>query len=572
MNQVIFQDVNQSTGPSFAELFNESVQNTDFKTGTLLSAKVVKVTPEYVLVDAGFKSESRIPLNEFKDHSGRVAVAVDDTVDVVLDTLENGAGETKLSREKAKRLETFNRLAACYDTQESVFGIITERVRGGFTVEIDKLKAFLPGSLLDVRPVKDVPMDGKELEFKVVKVDQKTHNIVVSRRAVLLAESNAERAALLGNMKEGDVVTGTVKNITDYGAFIDLGGVDGLLHITDMSWKRVKHPSELVKLGSEIQVKILRFDREKNRVSLGIKQLAEDPWQNITRRYPVRSRIFGKITNITDYGFFVEIEPGIEGLVHMSEIDWTNKNVNPTKSVTPGQEVEVMVLEIDPARRRISLGMKQCIANPWEEFAANHKKGDKIAAKIRSITDFGLFLGLDGNIDGLVHLSDLSWSEPGEQAISKYEKGQEVEAVILAIDSERERISLGIKQLQGDIYSDYLTSNPKGTVVKGKVTEVTPKFAVVDLGENIVGRVKASDASRMTVKNVANFLAVGDEIEAKVMGFDKKSRQVNLSIKELQPDITGANAPGNTQLGDLLKEMGSEDSGAAGSEGGESAE
>jgi len=550
--------MNQIDTPTlgFAELFEESVKNLEFKPGSLLQAQVIAVTHDFVFVDAGFKSESRIPANEFKEFDGSLGVKIGDTVEVILESLENGLGETRLSREKAKRLETFFKLAKCFESQESVFGTITERVRGGFTVDIDKLKAFLPGSLLDIKPVKDPSVyDGKQLEFKVVKVDTKTHNIVVSRRSVLLAESSAERAALLGNIQEGDVVTGGVKNITDYGVFVDLGGVDGLLHITDMSWKRVKHPTELVKLGDEIQVKILRFDREKNRVSLGLKQLAEDPWQNITRRYPVKTRLFGKVTNITDYGLFVEIEPGIEGLVHMSEIDWTNKNINPTKVVTPGQEVEVMVLEIDPDRRRISLGMKQCASNPWAEFSSTHIKGDKLVAKVKSITDFGLFLGLDGNIDGLVHLSDISWTVPGEQAISGYKKGQDVEAVILAIDSDRERISLGIKQLQSDNYSDYLTTTPKGSVVKGKVTEVTAKYALVDLENDIVGKIKAADASRLTVKDVSHLLAIGDEIEAKVLGIDKKSRQINLSIRELQPDIGNENAPGNTQLGDLLKEQ-----------------
>lgn len=550
MNQI------SSTSPvSFAELFEANTDNLNFIPGTSKQAEVVDIKKDYVLVDAGFKSEGRIPLDEFKDHNGNITVKIGDKVEVVLESVENGYGETRLSREKAKRLETFHRLEKCYETQESVYGIITERVRGGFTVEFDKLKAFLPGSLLDVRPVKEPALEGKELELKVVKIDSATHNVVVSRRAVLLAESHAERAELLSNMQEGSVATGTVKNITDYGVFVDLGGVDGLLHITDMSWKRVKHPSEVLKVGDEIQVKILRFDREKNRVSLGLKQLSEDPWQNIARRYPIRTRLFGKITNITDYGFFVEIEPGIEGLVHMSEIDWTNRNVNPTKAVKPGQEVEVMVLEIDQDRRRISLGMKQCSTNPWTEFANNHQKGEKIAARIKSITDFGLFLGLEGNIDGLVHLSDLSWHEAGEQVINKYEKGQEVEAVILAIDADRERISLGIKHLEGDVYADYFAKNTKGAVVKGKVTEVNSKYALIDLGDKIVGKIKAGDASRLTVKNLTHLLAVDDEVEAKIIGCDKKSRQINLSIKELQPDITNANAPSNTQLGDLLKEQ-----------------
>lgn len=548
--------MNQISTPSFAELFEADVKNFEFKPGSLLQAQVVTVAPDYALVDAGFKSEARIPLHEFKEQDGSINVKVGDTIDVVLESLENGMGETKLSREKARRLETYHKLAESYESQENVVGIITEHVRGGFTVEINKLKAFLPGSLLDFKPVKDLSIyEGKQLEFKVVKVDEKTHNVVVSRRAVLSEESSAERASLLSNMKEGEIISGVVKNVTDYGVFVDLGGVDGLLHITDMSWKRVKHPCELVKLGDEIKVKILRFDREKNRVSLGLKQLGEDPWQNITRRYPVKTRLFGKVTNITDYGLFVEIEPGIEGLVHMSEIDWTNKNVNPTKIVSSGQEIEVMVLEIDPERRRISLGMKQCMANPWAEFALNHNKGDKLVAKVKSITDFGIFLGLDGNIDGLVHLSDISWTEPGEQAINNFKKGQDVEAVILAIDAERERISLGIKQLQSDTYADYLAQNPKGTVVKGKVTEVNQKYALVDLENDIVGKIKAADASRLTVKDVSHLLTVGDEIEAKVLGLDKKTRHVSLSIRELQPDIGSENAPENTQLADLLKEQ-----------------
>jgi len=547
-------ELTSNAAPSFAELFEASENN--FKTGSLRTGTVVAINTDSVWVDADFKSESRIPRNEFEDRNGNLTVQIGDKVEVVLESLENGLGETRLSREKAKRLETFHRLERCYEAQESVYGAIGEHVRGGFTVYIDGLKAFLPGSLLDVKPVKEHPtIDGRELEFKVVKIDKDTHNVVLSRRAVLVAASSAERAALLSNMKEGDVVNGTVKNITDYGVFIDLGGVDGLLHITDMSWKRVKHPNELVKVGDNIKVKILRFDREKNRVSLGLKQLAEDPWQNIVRRYPIKTHLFGKITNIADYGFFVEIEPGIEGLVHMSEIDWTNKNINPHKIVKQGQEVGVVVLEIDPERRRISLGMKQCTSNPWEEFAANHQKGEKVVAKIKSITDFGLFLGLDGNIDGLVHLSDISWNETGEQSINKYEKGQEIEAMILAVDADRERISLGIKQLQGDIFADYFTKNPKGTVVKGKVTEVNAKYALVDLGDDIVGKIKASDASRATIKNLTHLLAIGDEIEAKVMSFDKKSRQINISIKELQPEIDNENAPTNTQLGDLLKEQ-----------------
>lgn len=548
--------MNQISSPSFAELFEASLNNLELKPGALLKARVIKVTDDYVLVDAGVKSESRIPLDEFKETDGSINVNAGDEIEVVLESLENGFGDTRLSREKAKRLETFKRLAICFDTDENVYGVIAERVRGGFAVEIDKFKAFLPGSLLDVRPIKDISIfDNKVLEFKVVKVDNKTNNIVVSRKAVLIAESSAERAQVLSTINEGDIVTGAVKNITDYGVFVDLGGVDGLLHITDMSWKRVKHPNEVVKLGDEITVKVLRFDRDKNRVSLGLKQLAEDPWQNISKRYPVKTRLKGKVTNIADYGFFVELEQGIEGLVHMSEIDWTNKNINPSKIVNQGQEVEVMILDIDPSRRRISLGMKQCAENPWTDFANKYNKGDKVVAKIKSITDFGLFLGLEGNIDGLVHLSDISWSETGGQAIGGFKKGQEVEAVILAIDAEHERISLGIKQLQNDSYSDYFEKNPKGTTVKGKVTEINPKFALVDLGDDIVGKIKVADASRIAVKDISHLLAVDDEVEAKIIGLDKKSRQINLSIKELQPDIGIENAPSNTQLGDLLKEQ-----------------
>lgn len=550
--------MNQISTPiqSFAEAFEASIKDVDFKTGSLIKARVMKVTPECVTVDAGFKSESRIPAEEFKDRGGQIEVVEGEEVDVLLESIENGSGETKLSREKAKRMETWNELEKYYENQESIYGYITERVRGGFTVEVGKVKAFLPGSLLDIKPVKDPSVfEGKELELKVIKVDKKNNNIVVSRKAVIQAESSAERAILLGNLKEGDEVIGVIKNITDYGAFVDLGGIDGLLHITDMSWKRVRHPNEIVKVGDEIKVRVLRFDRDKNRVSLGLKQLADDPWQDITRRYPIKSRLFGKVTNITDYGFFVEIEPGIEGLVHMSEIDWTNKNVNPAKIITPGQEIEVMLLEVDPARRRISLGMKQCQPNPWEEFAANHNKDEKVVGKVKSITDFGLFLGLEGGIDGLVHLSDLSWNEPGEQTIRNYKKGQEVEAVILSIDPERERISLGVRQLQGDVYLDYFAKNPKGTVIKGKVTEVTPKYAEVSLEEGIVGRIRAADVSRATVKDVTQFLVVGDEIEAKILGFDKKGRYINLSIKELQPELGVENSPVNTQLGDLLREQ-----------------
>lgn len=544
----------------FAELFEKNFNNLDLKPGAIFSARVLTVTDDYVLVDAGFKSEARIPLNEFKDDKGSVDVKVGDSVAVAFEALESGSGETKLSREKARRLESFYKLAKLSGTQEIVSGIVTERVRGGFIVVIDKLRTFLPGSLLDTKPVKDLDsFIGKEVQVRVVKVDEKTHNIVVSRRAALYTVSSADRAALLDSLHDGMVTTGTVKNITDYGAFVDLGGIDGLLHITDMSWKRIKHPSEVVKVGDELKVKVLRFDKEKQRVSLGLKQLSEDPWQDITRRYPPKTRLFGKITNVADYGFFVEIEPGVEGLVHLSEIDWTNRNVVPSKVVSVGQEVEVMVLEVDPEKRRISLGMKQCTPNPWEEFASTHNKGETITGKVKSVTEFGVFIGLTGNIDGLVHMSDISWTESGEKLLSNFQKGQEIEAIILNIDVPRERISLGIKQLEKDIYVDYFEQHPKDAVVSGIVSEVHPKFALVDLGNGITGKIKVADASRVAVKDISHILAVGDEIEAKVMGLDKKSRQVTLSIKELQPEMGSENAPANTQLGDLLKAQMEED-------------
>lgn len=538
---------------SFAELFS-NFEQTKHQPGTLIKATVVGITPEYVIVNTGLKSESYIPVGEFGEHGQELGVAVGDQIDVVLDSIENGLGETCLSREKAQRLETWTALEKACENKERVMGVIVERVKGGFTVDIGKVKAFLPGSLLDTKPVKDIShLEGKELEFEIVKMDKEHFNVVVSRRSIVAAEAGVERMALLGALKEGDEVTGTVKNMTDYGAFIDLGGADGLLHITDISWRRIKHPNEILKLGDEIKVKILKFDREKNRVSLGLKQLENDPWRDIARRYPIGTRLFGKVTNIADYGCFVEIEAGIEGLVHMSEMDWTNKNISPAKLVSPGQEVEVMVLDVDVDKRRISLGMKQCKANPWKEFADNNKKDDKIVGTIKSITDFGIFLGLTGNIDGLVHISDISWTEPGEKAIRNYAKGQEVETVILTIDVERERISLGIKQLEKDVYAEYLAEHPKGSIVKGKVTEVTPKVATVILTEGILGKIYAPHVSRVQVKDVTEFLAIDDEIEAKILGMDKKTRSINLSIKETQPELS-TEAPANTQLGDLLKE------------------
>jgi small subunit ribosomal protein S1 len=542
---------------SFAELFQEKTEATKLVPGSVINAEVVEVGSDYVVLNARLKSEVRVPKDEFRDIENEVDVKVGDIVEVVLESVENGYGKTVLSRAKAARVKTLLQLEEAVASNESVWGTITERVRGGFTVEVGKVKAFLPASLLDTKQVRDPTpyITGKPEKFKVIKIDkQNNNNVVLSRKAVVEEESGAERAAILGTLKEGDEVKGVVKNITDYGVFIDLGGVDGLLHITDMSWKRIRHPSEILSVGQEVNVVILKFDPEKKRVSLGLKQLGEDPWSGIDRRYPVGSRLFGKVTNIADYGCFVEIEPGIEGLVHMSEMDWTNKNVNPAKMVSVGQEVEVMVLEIDASRRRISLGMKQCHPNPWQEFAAQHHKDEKITGKIKSITDFGIFLGLTGNIDGLVHLSDLSWTEPGEKAIRNYKKGQDVEAVILAIDPERERISLGIKQLESDIYGEYLAKNPKGTVVTGKVTEVTAKSALVDLGGDIVGKIRVSEASKDNIKEISEFLAVGDEIEAKVIGFDKKSRNINLSIKELQDEIQSEAAP-SASLGDLLKEQ-----------------
>lgn len=542
---------------NFAELFAESIKNVDFQCGAIRKAEVIDITPDFVVVYAiGTKSESYIPINEFRKQDNELEVAVGDTVDVVLESFENGTGKTVFSRDKARRIESWQALEDAFLSGEIVKGIVTERVRGGFTVEINKIRSFLPGSLVDIKPVRDTSyIEGKEFDFKIIKVDKKENNIVVSRRAALMAESTPERDALLSSLAEGSVVTGVVKNLTDYGAFIDLGGVDGLLHITDMSWKRIRHPNEILKLGDEVNVKVLKYDRDKNRVSLGLKQLIDDPWRDINRRYPVGTRLFGHITNITDYGCFVEIEPGIEGLVHMSEIDWTNKNIHPAKVITQGQEVEVKVLEIDGDRRRISLGMKQCKLNPWKEYADTHSKDEKISGKIKSITDFGIFVGLDGSIDGLVHLSDISWTEPGEKAIRNYKKGQDVEAVILAIDAERERISLGIKQLESDIYTDYLDQYPKGSIVSGVVTEVNAKSATIDLGGGIIGKVKATDVSREKVKDASELLKEGDHIDAKVIGVDKKNRAINLSIKEMQPELGSFDTPANTQLGDLLKEQ-----------------
>jgi small subunit ribosomal protein S1 len=551
---------------SFAELFEESLAKTEMKPGTIVKGIVVDINSEAVTVNAGLKSEGVIPTEQFYNEQGELEVQVGDEVDVALEAVEDGFGATRLSREKAKRHHSWNVLESAFEKEETVTGMLTGKVKGGFTVDVSTIRAFLPGSLVDVRPVRDVAyLEGKDLEFKVIKLDRKRNNVVVSRRAVLEAETSAEREALLANLQEGEVIKGVVKNLTDYGAFVDLGGIDGLLHITDMAWKRVKHPSEVVNVGDEIEVKVLKFDRERNRVSLGLKQLGEDPWVDISRRYPESTRLFGKVTNITDYGCFVEIEEGVEGLVHVSEMDWTNKNIHPSKVVQVGDEVEVMVLDIDEERRRISLGLKQCQANPWETFAAIHNKNDRISGKIKSITDFGIFIGLDGGIDGLVHLSDISWNMPGEEAIRDYKKGQEIDTVVLSVDPERERISLGIKQLEQDPFSQYLADHPKGTFVNGVVTEVDNKGAVIDLGDGVEGYLRASELSRERVDDARALLKVGDEVEAKFIGLDRKNRSIALSIKAKDTDEEAEalsdyssrmnQAAANPTLGDLLKEQ-----------------
>src|SRR6186713_2200944 len=548
---------------SFAELFESSLANQRIRPGMILTGLIVDVTDDVVIVNVGLKSEAVISVDQFKNEKGEIEVVAGDEVEVALDSVEDGTGETRLSREKAKRARTWTRLETAFNDSQIVVGIITGRVKGGFTVEIDNVRAFLPGSLVDVRPVRDTSyLENKPLEFKVIKLDQKRNNVVVSRRAVVEQEFSAERSALMDNLQEGTVLKGTVKNLTDYGAFVDLGGIDGLLHITDMAWKRVKHPSEIVKVGDEIDVRILKFDRERQRVSLGIKQLGADPWQNIARRYPPNTRLFGKVTNIADYGCFVEIEEGVEGLVHVSEMDWTNKNVNPSKVVHIGEEVEVMVLDIDEDRRRISLGIKQCKPNPWREFADNYNRGDRVNGQIRSITDFGLFIGLPGGIDGLVHLSDLSWDVPGEEAVRGYQKGQTVEAIVVAIDPERERISLSVKQLAKDPFSTWIAEHPKGTIVKGLVKDVDAKGAVVDLGGGIEGYLRASELSRDRVEDARTVLKPGDEIEARFMAVDRKVRTIALSVKakeaheeaEAMQNYRSDSTTG-TSLGDLLKEQ-----------------
>ncbi|WPM86062.1 30S ribosomal protein S1 [Apirhabdus apintestini] len=517
---------------SFAQLFEESLKEIETRPGSIVRGVVVAIDKDVVLVDAGLKSESAIPAEQFKNAAGELEIQVGDEVDVALDAVEDGFGETLLSREKAKRHEAWLMLEKAYEEAETVTGVINGKVKGGFTVELNGIRAFLPGSLVDVRPVRDtLHLEGKELEFKVIKLDQKRNNVVVSRRAVIESENSAERDQLLENLQEGMEVKGIVKNLTDYGAFVDLGGVDGLLHITDMAWKRVKHPSEIVNVGDEITVKVLKFDRERTRVSLGLKQPGEDPWVAIAKRYPEGTKLTGRVTNLTDYGCFVEIEEGVEGLVHVSEMDWTNKNIHPSKVVNVGDVVEVMVLDIDEERRRISLGLKQCKANPWQQFAETHNKGDRVEGKIKSITDFGIFIGLDGGIDGLVHLSDISWNVAGEEAVREYKKGDEIAAVVLQVDAERERISLGVKQLAEDPFNNWVALNKKGAIITGKVTAVDAKGATVELADGVEGYLRASEASRDRVEDATQVLSVGDEVEAKFTGVDRKNRAISLSVR-----------------------------------------
>ncbi|MCU0988531.1 MAG: 30S ribosomal protein S1 [Lysobacterales bacterium] len=550
---------------SFAELFEQSLAAQNLKPGAIVTGIVMEIREDSVVVNAGLKSEGIVPISQFRNLRGELEVQVGDEVQVALDTVEDGFGETRLSRDKAKRALVWDKLEGAFEGDSTVEGKISGKVKGGFTVDIEDIRAFLPGSLVDVRPVRDPAyLEGKDLEFKIIKLDRKRNNIVVSRRAVVESEFSAEREALLERLEEGAIVKGVVKNLTDYGAFLDLGGIDGLLHITDMAWKRVHHPSEVVNVGDELDVRVLRFDRERNRVSLGLKQLGDDPWNDLSRRYPVGTRLFGKVSNITDYGCFVEIEDGVEGLVHVSEMDWTNKNVNPAKVVHTGDECEVMVLDIDEERRRISLGMKQCQANPWESFAATHNKGDKVSGAIKSITDFGIFIGLEGGIDGLVHLSDISWQDTGEDAVRNFRKGEEVEAVVLAVDPERERISLGIKQLDQDPFATWMAAHPRGSMVKGKVKEVDARGAVIELADGVEGYLRASDIKEERVEDATRELKVGDEIEAKFISLDRKNRTLSLSIRAkddaelaeaLKEYKQGSASGGTTSLGDLLKEQ-----------------
>ena len=550
-------------GESFADLFADSVKNQDMKSGEVISAEVVRVEHNFVVVNAGLKSESYIPREEFLNDQGEIEVEAGDFVSVAIDSLENGYGDTILSRDRAKRLSAWLSLEQALESGEMITGTITGKVKGGLTVMTNGIRAFLPGSLVDVRPVKDTtPYEGKTMEFKVIKLDRKRNNVVLSRRSVLEESMGEERQKLLENLQEGAVVTGVVKNITDYGAFVDLGGIDGLLHITDMAWRRVRHPSEVLTVGQEVEAKVLKFDQDKNRVSLGVKQLGEDPWVGLARRYPKGTRLFGKVTNLTDYGAFVEVETGIEGLVHVSEMDWTNKNVDPRKVVSLGEEVEVAVLEIDEDRRRISLGMKQTRTNPWEEFATNFKRGDKIKGAIKSITDFGVFIGLAGGIDGLVHLSDLSWNEPGEEVVRNYKKGDEIEAVVLAIDTDKERISLGVKQLEGDPFNNFASANDKGAIVSGVVKSVEPKGAVVTLSLDVEGYLRASEISTGRVEDATTVLKEGDNVEAMILNIDRKARSIQLSVKardnaetadKLESLHDASASSGTTNLGALLK-------------------
>ena len=548
---------------SFAELFEQSYLESKMRPGSIISATVVEVSQDAVIVNCGLKSEGVIPIEQFYNERGELEVSVGDAVDVALDAVEDGFGETRLSREKAKRLMAWTNLEKAHLENATIIGVITERVKGGFTVDVDNIRAFLPGSLVDVRPVKDTSyLEGKPIEFKVIKIDQRRSNVVVSRRAVVESENSAERDALLENLKEGMIVKGIVKNLTDYGAFLDLGGIDGLLHITDMAWKRVKDPAEIVSIGDEIDVKILKFDRERNRVSLGLKQMGDDPWANLPVRYPEGARLHGKITNIADYGCFVELEEGVEGLVHVSEMDWTNKNVHPSKLVHVGQDVDVVILDIDQERRRISLGMKQCQPNPWDQFAAVHNKGDRVTGVIKSITDFGIFIGLDGGIDGLVHLSDVSWSDETEEAIRKFRKGEEVETVVLAVDAERERISLGIKQMEKDPFSNFVAEYPKGSIVKAKVLEIEAKFVTVQLADGIDGQLKASELSNdRKVDDARMVVKQGEELEVKITAIDRKKRTISVSVKAKESDEETAavreyapNTSSGAKLGDILKE------------------
>ena len=548
---------------SFAELFEQSLADKQMQPGSIVQGLVVEIRADAVIVNAGLKSEGLIPIEQFYSEDGVLEVKVGDMVEVALDALEDGFGETRLSREKAKRARVWTALEKAFEGEEIIKGLISGKVKGGFTVDIGEIRAFLPGSLVDVRPVRDAAyLEGKEQEFKVIKLDRRRNNVVVSRRAVVEQEYSAEREALLQNLQEGQIVDGVVKNLTDYGAFLDLGGIDGLLHITDMAWRRVKHPSEVVAVGDNIRVKVLKFDRDRNRVSLGLKQLGDDPWIALARRYPVGTRVFGKVTNIAEYGCFVEIEEGVEGLVHVSEMDWTNKNVNPNKVVALGDETEVMVLDIDEDRRRISLGMKQCQQNPWDEFDQNHAKGDRVSGKIKSITDFGIFIGLDGGIDGLVHLSDISWNAPGEDAVRQYKKGQDVDAVVLAVDPERERISLGIKQLDKDPFSNFVADHTKGAIVKGRVVTVDAKGAMIDLGNGVEGTLRTSELTRDRIEDARSALKEGEEIEAKFIGVDRKNRTITLSIKakdmadeaDVLQDYSRKSGTGAT-LGDIFKEQ-----------------